>query len=103
MKKITATALLSATILISFHGHADACWIDNKRTTHIGLNKGVSGRCSNNGRPITCVLASNEGWECHGPVGTLHGFSVENVIVEACGCSLERESETRQQEQLMGN
>lgn len=103
IKNKTATVLLSATILTSAHGQVDVCSIVNKKKVTIGLQQGISGRCSNNGAPITCLIANNEGWQCDGPAGTLHGSIVENVIIEACQCNLEKELETRKENELMND
>ncbi len=103
IKNKTAAVLLSATALISIHGHAEACSIVDKKTVTISLQQGISGRCSNNGEPITCLIDNDEGWQCDGPAGTLHGFSVENVIIEACQCNLEKELEIREENELMND
>ena len=103
IKKKTATALLLATILTSAHGQVDVCSIVDKRRVNTGLQQGISGRCSNNGEPITCFLDNNERWQCDGPAGTLYGDNVENVIIEACQCNLEKESEIREENELMND
>jgi hypothetical protein len=103
IKNKTAAVLLSATILTAAHGQGDTCSIVDKKTVNLGLQEGISGRCSNNGQPITCFLDNNEGWQCDGPAGTLHGIDVKNIIIEACQCNLEQESEIREENELMSD
>lgn len=97
----TAAALLSAAMLVCAFADAQACSILDKRSVTIGLDEGVSGRCSNNGEPITCILEDDERWQCDGPMGTFHGFNLESVIVQACQCNLEEESERQKNEALL--
>jgi|GEM_PF-4422424 len=103
IKNKTAAVLLSATALISIHGHAQVCSIVDKKKVTIGLQQGISGRCSNNGEAITCFLDNDERWQCDGPLGTFSGDNVANVIVEACECNLQDELEIREENELMND
>ena len=68
-----------------------ACDIVGKREVRSGDQKGVAGRCPNNGEKIECyeVGESQGGFTCYGPLGTMTNPNLESLIYAACGCSPE--------------
>lgn len=62
------------------------CGIIDRQETRIGVDKGITGRCSNSNLAITCTLDEQSGWRCIGAGNSVSGFSLPQVIGEACEC-----------------
>jgi hypothetical protein len=83
MRSHTILALVCGCTLWTF---AQACEIDRPKQIRLGVHKGVSGICSNNGREITCIFKDGEGWTCEGPHGGYTGVEMVRTAAAACGC-----------------
>ncbi len=70
-----------------------ACEVQDAREIKMGVDKGFKGRCSNNGKVITCTHDKNKpSWSCQGPKGRYNAAGRElkqTLIVETCGCFTE--------------
>ena len=69
-------------------GPAVACDILDKREVQIGVNKGIAGKCSNNGKPIRCLNEGANRLNCSGPEGSFNGSQLQELISTACGCTV---------------
>jgi hypothetical protein len=95
------TAVLAAVIaLLSCHGAAAACSIQNRQEVQVGDSKGVRGVCSNNGSSITCTFVQGEGITCDGPAGSYNGSDLNALVFSACGCSAQQEKEMQEKKEL---
>jgi hypothetical protein len=91
MKRMVIGCTVAAILLL--HGVASACSIQNRKEAQIGDSKGVTGVCSNNGLPISCMFIKGEGITCDGPAGGVNGDDLNALIFSACGCSEQEERE----------
>ncbi len=92
--------IVSILLVLSLHGTAAACSIQNRHETQIGDEKGVEGVCSNNGLPITCHIANDGGVTCDGPSGSYNGYDLNALVFSACGCSSQEEQEKKEKKEL---
>ena len=82
-------------------GTTDACTIVDKREARLGTDRGIQGRCANNGQSITCILdADGEGIDCTGPYGEFTGDTILPLVRAACGCSAPRQDPQNLEQQL---
>jgi hypothetical protein len=91
--------VLCMTLLFGFVS-AYACSILDKEKTHIGVDEGIRGKCSNNEYPITCVLEDGAWLKCAGPGGTYSGTNLNSLIFSACGCRAQEEKIKKLKEEL---
>lgn len=82
------------------HGITNACSIQDVQNVQIGVSKGIEGRCSNNGLPISCVFIDGDGISCDGPGGSYSGDDLKGLTFSACGCSSEKEKEKQDKKEL---
>jgi hypothetical protein len=95
-----AVILSSMAMLLFYHDVANACSIQNVQKVQIGDYKGIKGRCSNNGLPISCIFIEGEGISCDGPAGSYSGDDLNSLVFSACGCSTEKEEEKKEKKEL---
>jgi 4-hydroxy-3-methylbut-2-enyl diphosphate reductase IspH len=84
-------AIVLTAAMVFCYGVASACSIRDRKETQIGNDRTIEGVCSNNGLPISCMVAAGEGITCDGPEGGYNGYDLNALIYPACGCSLEQE------------
>lgn len=84
------------------HGVSSACSIQDAQKVQIGDYKGIKGKCSNNGLPISCIFIEGEGITCDGPSGSYSGDDLNALVFSACGCSSEKEEEKQEKKELKG-
>lgn len=78
-------------------GSTVACDILDKQEVQVGVSKGVAGKCSNNGEPIRCLSEGGDGMNCSGPEGSFNGLVLQQLIVSACGCSVQTDGGATEQ------
>ncbi|RYU63228.1 hypothetical protein EWI61_01860 [Methylolobus aquaticus] len=92
-------ALILTGLVISTS--TEACTLVDKRPAQLGTDRGVQGRCANNGGSITCTIADDgEGINCSGPSGEFSGDNMVNLVRAACGCSAPQQDPQNLQQQL---
>jgi hypothetical protein len=91
----------SAVATLFLAGAADACTLLDKRPTRLGTDKGIEGRCANNGQSISCTLSEQgEGINCSGPSGDFSGDNMVELVRAACGCADPRQDPQNLEQQL---
>lgn len=89
-----------ALLILIAHSAVSACGIVQKRSVHQGVNQGVAGVCSNNGRKIECLNMGENGGglSCSGPEGTFSGINLQELIKSACACGPDDRNELLEQQ-----
>ncbi|MBM4200878.1 MAG: hypothetical protein FJ189_06285 [Gammaproteobacteria bacterium] len=96
-----AKLVCAAVAAMGLSGVSDACTLVDKRPVRLGTERGIQGRCANNGQPITCTLDENgAGIDCSGPAGEIAGDNMELLVRSACGCADPRQDPQNLQQQL---
>lgn len=84
---IIGLSLLFGLAVAVGHGVADTCSIQNRENTEIGVNKAITGQCSNNGMVISCSFTDSQEITCSGPGGDYSGNDLNALIISACDCN----------------
>lgn len=87
MTRLHRLVVCSTVAALLLAGVAGACTIVDKRPARLGVEKGVEGRCANNGERIICTLSDEgEGITCSGPAGDFSSDNMVQLVRSACGC-----------------
>jgi hypothetical protein len=94
-------AIIGFSMAVLFvHSVSSACSIRDKEDVQIGAYKGIQGKCSNNGMPISCIFIEGGSISCDGPGGSYSGDDLNDLIYSACDCSYQEEEQKEEKKEL---